>query len=218
MRLPNSRTVLEVAVVLQTSQARVLELIASKELPRSTQPGSIRPRWLVMNDVLEAFCNKHRPILAHTPKFVGEKQTNAFGYRRKAGQSLLVVEDRNHAALELRVLEIGNGIVRMAFGRGSTLELMVGQAIAWVVQAEAKNVSGQLERYSSSQDVDRLRSFDVNCWATMSAIGVFQSGYWTRPLKQRACNGQAALSSQRHNSRSPVAGHRLLTGNPLHGR
>jgi hypothetical protein len=50
---------------------------------------------------------------------------------RKAGQSLLVVEDRNHAALELRVLEIGNGIVRMAFGRGSTLELMVGQAISW---------------------------------------------------------------------------------------
>ena len=50
---------------------------------------------------------------------------------RKAGQSLLVVEERNHAALELRVIEIGDGVVHLAFGRGSTLELMPGQAIAW---------------------------------------------------------------------------------------
>ena len=56
MHLPGSKSVLEVAVALKTSQRRVLQLINEKQLrARNVSQGTKRPRWCILDEDLEAF-------------------------------------------------------------------------------------------------------------------------------------------------------------------
>lgn len=55
MRIPNTKTVLEAAVALRTSQSRVLEMIGSKQLPAvNVGKGKLRPRWAIRDEDLNA--------------------------------------------------------------------------------------------------------------------------------------------------------------------
>jgi len=55
VRPPNTKTVLETAVVLETSVNNVLVLIASGDLPAiNTSKGKHRPRWAIPNESIDA--------------------------------------------------------------------------------------------------------------------------------------------------------------------
>ncbi len=58
MKLPNTRTVLETAVALETTQRNILELIGEGKLDAiNISKGAHRPRWLIPNEAIE----KYRP-------------------------------------------------------------------------------------------------------------------------------------------------------------
>lgn len=55
MRLPGTKSVREVAVLLETSDSRVLEMIQEgKFKPINTSRGSVRPRWAIPTEQVEA--------------------------------------------------------------------------------------------------------------------------------------------------------------------
>lgn len=66
MKIPNTLTVLEAAVALETSQQRVLQLIAEGTLkPINTSKGKLRPRWAIPREQIDAMAQpvKLAPIL-----------------------------------------------------------------------------------------------------------------------------------------------------------
>lgn len=71
MQLPGSKTVLEVALMLKTSKARVLQLIKDKQLKAiNISEGLIRPRWAIMDEHIEEYVNRYRGSV-EVPEVVG---------------------------------------------------------------------------------------------------------------------------------------------------
>jgi hypothetical protein len=56
VKLPNTKTVRETAVVMETSERNILRLINDKQLDAiNVSNGSQRPRWLVPIEAIEKF-------------------------------------------------------------------------------------------------------------------------------------------------------------------
>jgi len=55
MKLPGTKSVREAALVLETSDRRILDMIDAGELrPINTSPGKHRPRWAIPDDQIES--------------------------------------------------------------------------------------------------------------------------------------------------------------------
>lgn len=56
MRLPNTKTVRETAVILETSERNILALIRDQKIDAmNIGNGTKRPRWLISNEAIEKF-------------------------------------------------------------------------------------------------------------------------------------------------------------------
>jgi hypothetical protein len=66
MRIPNTLTPIEAAVLLKTSVQRVLDLIAEQKIEAiNTSKGKIRPRWAIPQEQIDSLAKpkQHSPIV-----------------------------------------------------------------------------------------------------------------------------------------------------------
>lgn len=62
MKPPGTMTVREAAIAMETSERRILELIAEGKLSTiNTSKGKTRPRWAILNESVESFA-KPKPL------------------------------------------------------------------------------------------------------------------------------------------------------------
>jgi hypothetical protein len=61
VKLPNTKTVRETAVILETSERNVLALIRDQKIDAmNVGNGSVRPRWLIPDEAIQKFRPNNR--------------------------------------------------------------------------------------------------------------------------------------------------------------